>query len=182
MKLSDVLAVYRQEKNSTKLVPLDEAFFDEACALLKEKSEALAQSKDAAKAVELTNLKKALEGLVMLREKKLLNAALAASRSSKVAIENMTRSELATFNAVLNALLENHKKAKELLGVTASKQLLTATRESMLIKLRALKDIPEFVGPDMKKYGPYTTNVEFELPVKVAKLLLQKELAEKIEE
>ena len=44
-------------------------------------------------------------------------------------------------------------------------------------KLSIIKEVPAFVGPDMKEYGPFSGGQSVELPWKTAELLIQKKLA-----
>jgi hypothetical protein len=44
-------------------------------------------------------------------------------------------------------------------------------------KLVILKNVPTFVGTDMKEYGPFSEGDEVELPEKVAKLFVTRKLA-----
>ena len=47
-------------------------------------------------------------------------------------------------------------------------------------RLKVVFDIPEFVGPDGKNYGPFKQNEIVELEEEIAKYLIENNFAEKI--
>jgi hypothetical protein len=48
--------------------------------------------------------------------------------------------------------------------------------------LRFLAPVPQFIGIDMREYGPYEEEEVAKLPSEIANLLIQKERAEEIKE
>lgn len=49
-----------------------------------------------------------------------------------------------------------------------------------LIKLKILEPIPELIGPDLQKYGPYEKDVLADVPEELARLLVEQKKAELI--
>ena len=72
--------------------------------------------------------------------------------------------------ALLNGLFENEAAEKK-----PSKDLNN-------LSVRILSDIPEFVGSDMKEYGPYRKGQKVAIPLKIAKLLESRKLGEVVRE
>ena len=48
------------------------------------------------------------------------------------------------------------------------------------LSVKVLSDIPEFVGTDMKEYGPFKKGEVVTLPLKISKLLSDKKFVEAI--
>ena len=46
--------------------------------------------------------------------------------------------------------------------------------------IKILTDMPEFVGPDMNKYGPFTKGDAAHLPIEIADVLISRNAAEKL--
>ena len=49
-----------------------------------------------------------------------------------------------------------------------------------LQKLKFTQDIPEFVGSDLKKYGPFKAGEEVKIPAENAELMVKSEIAEMV--
>jgi DNA replication initiation complex subunit (GINS family) len=181
----------RREKYRTELQQVDPAFFENVVKYLTEKRAILeSQTKKnsifASKEVEKTqtqlrNIQKILKDLYEKRENKIIQAALFMSRSQNPSDTSaMLREEKALFNqirgtldmyreGVLLNLLQN--KAPEV-GLIEQKALKTEEKTDTLL-VRVIENIPEFVGPDLKTYGPYQKDVNQELPNTIAQLLIQ---------
>ncbi|MFH1391767.1 MAG: hypothetical protein ABIH20_05635 [Candidatus Diapherotrites archaeon] len=180
MELSydEIRRIHRLEKNSAKLVQVEQEFFnflDEF--ILGEKKEYLESLKDfsSTKSRDFSNLKKMIEEIFALREKKIMNLALVASRTDTKDETNMATQEKKLFNEILKSL----KKHNEILGDIFSDNGSTAQKEKDLnnLSVEILSDIPSFVGADMKEYGPFKKGSVEKLPVKIAKLLAERKLA-----
>ncbi|MCR4335669.1 MAG: hypothetical protein NUV57_03980 [archaeon] len=181
MELSydEIRRIHRLEKNSAKLVQVEQEFFNFLNEFIfKEKKEYLDSLKDfsSTKSRDFSNLKKMIEEIFALREKKLLNMALVASRTNVSDEDNMATQEKKLFNEILRAL----KKHNEILGDLFSDNGSTPQNKKDLNNLSVgiLSDIPSFVGADMKEYGPFKKGSVEKLPVKIAKLLTERKLAE----
>ena len=49
-------------------------------------------------------------------------------------------------------------------------------------KIKLLKDVPQFVGTDLKNYGPFKAGELVELPDEIADILLIRQMAEEVKE
>lgn len=181
MKLSydEIRRIHREEKNSSRLVEVESGFYNELNDFIKEeKKEYLDSLKDFSmgKARGFTNMKKMVEEIFMMREKKILSRALIASRTEEVTKRNMASQEEALFESVMCSLEKHNSLLEELFSAAEKKD---SSRKGLnTLPVRILSDIPAFVGADMKEYGPYKKGDAAELPYKVGKLLLSRKLAE----
>jgi DNA replication initiation complex subunit (GINS family) len=166
--------IHRLEKNTSKLVEVDDDFIDSLQAFVEEeKKKYLASLKNfsASDAREFTNLKRVVEEIFLMRQKKLLNKALISSRTKEVDGEKMSTQEKEAFRKLLRILEDQFSFYESLFGEKEK-------REAEMVSLKILKDVPTFVGTDMKEYGPFSDGEEVELPAKIAKLFLSRKIAE----
>lgn len=175
LSYDELRRIHRLEKNTPQLVEVDEDFFDSLAAFIqREKKEYLASLKNlsSSRVRSFANLKKIVEEVFALREKKLLNRALVASRSGEENYERMTLQEKKTFKELL-AVLNKHRIFLQ--RVFEPERKTTAKS----VSLKIIKDVPAFVGPDMKEYGAFSSGEMVSVPPKVAELLLVRKFAER---
>jgi len=166
--------IEQNEKMASSLTNVGVDFYQEALEYIKELEEKIEEEplKDPASrkllllSDELRNTKRVLNNIFERREKKIIMAALLAARTEKKPPENLTREEKIFYESLVELLKENRKKIFE----AKKKEFLT---------IRILKDLPQFVGNDMKKYSLHKEDV-ISLPVDVAKILIEREAAEEI--
>ena len=169
--------IYRLEKNTSRLVEVDEDFFDSLEDFVREQKEIYLKSlKDlsSSRANDFTNMKKMIEEIFSLREKKLLNKALVSSRTGDLIEEKMASQEKECFNELIKILNSHKKILNSIFSVSPEKK-----QKSSALKLKALKSIPAFVGADMKEYGPFEKDSIIEIPEKIAGLLISRKLVQK---
>ncbi len=168
--------IYRLEKNTSRLVDIDEDFYEALGKFIQqEKKEYLAGLKNfsSVKARNFSNLKKIVDEIFSLREKKLVSRALIASRSGEENNVNLAAEEKKTFKELL-AVLNKHRDFLRQAFEPDKKK----AAERRIVSLKVLKEVPAFVGPDMKEYGPFSVDEAVSLPSKVAELLVARKLAE----
>jgi DNA replication initiation complex subunit (GINS family) len=166
--------IHRLEKNTSKLVEVEDDFVDSLQTFVEqEKKNYLASLKNfsASDAREFTNLKRVIEEIFLMREKKILNKALISVHTKEVDLDNMARQEKDTFKKLLR-ILEDHASLSDSLFGEKEK------RESELVSVEILKDVPTFVGTDMKEYGPFSEGQKVELPTKIARMFISRKIAE----
>ncbi|MDD4251051.1 MAG: hypothetical protein PHX27_02560 [Candidatus ainarchaeum sp.] len=164
--------IYRLEKNTSKLVLVEDDFIDSLEAFIEEeKKNYLDSLKDFSSnnSRSFTNLKRLVEEIFLLREKKIMNKALISSHTKEIDFDNMAVQEKDFFKKLVN-LLESHSSSYE-------KLFGNKTTKSELVRLEIIKDVPTFVGTDMKEYGPFQKGEIVELPTKVSKLFLTRKIA-----
>ncbi len=166
--------IHRLEKNTTNLVEVDDDFIDSLEDFIQEqKKKYLLSMKNfsSTEAREFTNLKRIVDEIFLLREKKILNKALIASKTSDEKPEKMAYQELEIFKKLLKVLYNYESICNELFGEKERKEAST-------IRMKLIKDVPAFVGTDMKEYGPFSEGQTVSLPSRIAKLLSSRKIAE----
>ena len=166
--------IHRLEKNTSKLVEVEDDFIDVLELFIEEeKKKYLASLKNfsSSDAREFTNLKRVVEEIFLMREKKILNKALISAHTKEIDGEKMATQEKSTFKKLLKVLEEHFELYESLFGEKEK-------RESELFSVKILKDVPTFVGTDMKEYGPFSDGQVVELPAKVARLFISRKIAE----
>src|SRR3989338_3030786 len=92
----EIRRIHRLEKSSTQLAELAENFYSELADFISaEKKRYLdsLKSLSSSKARDFTNLKRLVEEIFSLREKKMLNKALISLRTDEVLEQNLTLPE-----------------------------------------------------------------------------------------
>ncbi|RLJ07903.1 MAG: hypothetical protein DRP13_03175, partial [Candidatus Aenigmatarchaeota archaeon] len=159
--------IAHDERESSGLTSIPESFFHDVKEYLDKKTEISKEKEDA---WELENAKVVLKEILRLREKKILLAAFNFVSVGKTP-ENLTPEENEFFQKVADCIKEFQKKRKEIMEGKEEKKTVLAM----------LSDVPVFVGTDMKNYGPYKKGDIANVPEDIAKLLIDKGLARKIE-
>ena len=99
--------IHRLEKNTSKLVDVDEDFIDSIEKFVEnEKRRYLESLKNfsSSEARNFTNLKRVIEEIFLFREKKILNKALIASHTNDSTLENMATQEKELYKKLLALL------------------------------------------------------------------------------
>ncbi len=187
--------ILRREKYRTELQKIDETFYQDVVKYLQEKtaileSQVKKQSIFASTEVEKTqtqlkNILKILKELYEKRENKIIQFAIFCSRSKNSQdTSTMLPEEFAFYSqlketldlyreGLLNTLLQN--KIPSIL-IEDPKALKTEEKTNSL-SIHVLKEIPEFVGPDLAVYGPFKAGETHELPAMIAQMLIDTEQA-----
>jgi DNA replication initiation complex subunit (GINS family) len=148
------------EKKSNKLLNLPENFFDEVKTYLENKAKFTSSKEDA---WELDSSRRVLQDLMEIREGKLITFALFHVRSG-VNPGSLTREEKKFFDGVVERIRHFQSEREEIFHGKKEKMRAVAFLESM----------PQFVGSDMKNYGPFERGDIATVPEANAKLLIEK--------
>ncbi len=181
LSYDEVRRIHRLEKNSSNLVEVDEDFYNSLKLFLADEKKSYFESlKDlsssSVKARDFSNLKKMVEEIFVLREKKLLNKALVCARTNDSFDFPMAVQEKKMISEIVG-ILKKHNKLLESLFSGGSKSEDRGKGLNTL-SVEILSDIPQFVGVDMKNYGPFKSGDVVELPLEVAKVLSKRKLVE----
>ena len=179
LSYDEIRRIHRLEKNSVKLVEVDQEFYSELSEFMSgEKSEYLDSLKDfsSTKSRDFSNMKKMVEEIFALRAKKILNKALVASRTGDSSDERIATQERKMFKDMLSLLQKHNKMLAEIFSDASFKG--GSGKDLNNLSVEILSDVPAFVGTDMKEYGPFRKGSSIDLPVKIAKLLSARKLAE----
>lgn len=182
LSYDDIRRIYRLEKSTSRLVDVDAGFYNDLFEFVsaeKEKYLKSIKSFSLEEARDFANLKKMVETIFLYRQKKVLSLALVASRSNSETDEKMALSEQKLFSQAVSLLNEQKSLLAQMFGEKSvdSKTLSDETALNTL-SIKILKEVPAFIGPEMKEYGPYGMGVVVALPNKVAKLFVDRKLGE----
>lgn len=179
----EVRRIHRLEKNTSQLVEVEPDFYSQLHDFLgKEKRRYLASLKDfsVAGSRDFSNLKKMVEEIFSMREKKIISRVLIASRTKEVSHDGLAQQEKELFDRVFS-LIKEHDGL--LLGFFSNDD--SKGRESFealdSLSVKMISDVPSFVSSDMKEYGPFQKDDVVELPFRVASLLTKRNLAAMVE-
>ena len=118
-------------------------------------------------------MKRIIEEIFLMREKKLLNKALIAAHTKDITIDKMDRHELDTYKKMLKLLTDHNEIYSSLFGDRQKEK-------TEFVTIKILKDVPTFVGTDMQEYGPFSEGQKVDVPQKISKLLVMRKIAEEI--
>lgn len=177
MNLEDLAYKLVLERESDRLQPLDEEFYDQASAYIKSLDKSRQEAGDYKEAGmiydEIKNARILIEGVFDRRMSKIIQYAAIYAAGTRLNVEGMTRAEKTVFDGLVLALEKGRGEilepalevssrsglAKNILGgITTKEQPIenatasggTADAEVMMVKV--LKDIPQFVGVDGRHY------------------------------
>lgn len=138
--------IQREEQNKPSLAKIPEDFYDKVKAYVREKKKVTQRKKDRTATIELKNIQRILQDIFERRETKLMNHAIIAVRTD-VLPQNLIKPEQEFFEAIVEYL--KNQKGRILEDTTEKVETIETT------KVEFLEDVLEFVGIDLKKYGPY---------------------------
>jgi len=174
MELSyeEIRRIHRLEKNTSQLVQVEPDFYNELHQFLASEKQAYLKSLknfSVSSSRDFANLKKMVEEIFSIREKKILNKALAGARTNEYNEEHLAQQETKMFRKSIEMLKEYRKMLDEMFNDESSKA--ESSKDLNNLSVRILSDIPAFIGSDMKEYGPFSKDDVVEVPFHIGKLL-----------
>jgi len=173
----------RREITRNDLQKLPENFFEDVAKYLEEKKTMLDKQnkKDnvfSKKEVERTKLqlkngKRILKELIEKREFKIMQLASSSNRTDQDYTNMMHECEV-EFYENLKGIITKFKENV----LNNTKKVENKEEISEFLKLEFLEKVPQFMGEDMNKYGPFECGNIADIPPKVANILLTKKNAE----
>ncbi len=180
----ELRVIERNERDSTKLVALDESFIDRFNAYVADKQSVLDKSDDNVIAArvkertksELLNAKKSFKGVFESRARKVFNQVLIDSRmGARPELAGMLSFEKEFYNQ-LKGLLASHFNQIE--GRKLKKEDAPVLNDNNVL-VRFIRDFPEFAWND-STLGPFNQEDIANLPRDAVKLLLDKEVVKEV--
>ena len=202
--------ILRAEKEKNELQKLDPSFFQYVVDYLKEKlsilegregqSELFSAEERRKTRIQLENIQKILKELYERREKKIVNLALDKSKTKSSLIDTsaLLKEEYSLFNllvfmldsyrenVLMNVLaakipvIEKKEEKKEELKPEKAETEAAETKDTLLV--RFVHAVPKFVGKELEEYGPFEEEDVASLPAEIARILINKGRAEKIDD
>jgi DNA replication initiation complex subunit (GINS family) len=160
--------IAREEKATPNLSKLPEGFFEDVASYISKKAQ-LKEGKD--ENLELENARMVLGDITKSRERKILTAAL-GYLDSGMEPASLAPEEKVLFDKAAAMIIQFRQDRKRFLEPGIA-------RNSMLA---FLEEVPQFVGTDMKNYGPFAKGDVANLPEDVTRLLMEKGAAKPIEQ
>ena len=186
-----VYETLRKEKFKNDLQQLEENFFNDVVKYMEERKKTLlsSESKDSIFASEniiktkkqIENIQKIISELYERRETKLIQLALTASRTNYPQdSSSMTFEEKKLYFDLVNKL--NNYRENILHKILAGKmpEIKEESNPDELRLIRLLESVPQFIGDDLKTYGPFETEEVANLPKRVSEILIKNKRAEEI--
>ncbi|MEM5766542.1 MAG: hypothetical protein QW423_02840 [Candidatus Aenigmatarchaeota archaeon] len=162
--------IQREEERSPKLSKLPDNFYQNVRNYLQQKRNILEKMEDRKSSIEIKNIERLVEDIFNRRERKIITQAINSARVD-LAVENLTDEE--------KEFLENVKDLIKKRREKILKELLEKKEEKETVIMVVFKEaVPEFVGADMKTYGPFEKGDMAKLPEENARLLVEKGLVE----
>jgi DNA replication initiation complex subunit (GINS family) len=143
--------IQREEARLTKLTKLPPAFYESVRSYMQTKRD----SGSRRFSLEVKNVERLVEDIFNRRERKIFNLALIAARTS-IPPENLTEEEQVFFDQVVYMV---KKRRTDLLDMMVEKE---QGEQTGLVVFK--EDVPEFMGSDMKSYGPFKKGDIAKLP------------------
>ncbi len=165
--------IQREEQKTPSLTKIPEDFYDKIKAYIREKKKLAQKKKDKAMTTELRNIQRILEDIFNRRETKIMNHAIIAVRTG-VLPQNLIQSEKEFFEATVDFLKNQRGRILE----ESTEKMETEEN----VKVEFLEDVLEFVGIDLKKYGPYNKGDVGTIPKENAELFVKANKAKRLGE
>ena len=197
----------RREKNRVELQALEPSFYKDFINYLKTKKDLLLEKQanlvdhgELTKLViQIDNINKIMKELFERREKKIVTSALFNAKSGQgLGKETLLEDESNFYTELIILLKKYHTGVLENLlngnlpnveSVDSSKLLQLNHQEDNqpneqkdTLLLRILAFVPKFVGEQLESYGPFESDEIVALPYKMAKILIDNDKAEEINE
>jgi len=192
----DIYELLRVEKYSTDLQELKPEDIQKIREYFRTKMEMLGKQKEGLKffdqsqkdkiKLEIENAKKVLKDLYNWREKKLINRALFSSRTDFKLKDstNMLANENEAYLKMLELLRDNSLTFFRLFDPETASLIENVQPKGLKNEnrfLRFIEDVPELIGTDLQKYGPFSKEEMAHIPKEIADLLLKQNKAVVIE-
>ncbi len=166
--------IQREEQNDVKLSKIPDDFYKKAKKYLDQKVKLTKKKRDRSSELEVENIQRVLEDVFNRRETKTLQQAVFATRTG-IPVQNLTKNEEKFFRQLVELLKFHRSKTLNILTKKTKEK-----GEPKLQKLKFIQDIPEFMGSDLKKYGPFKADEEGEIPSENAELMVKSEIAKMV--
>lgn len=197
VSFEELREVHRKERASPKLVEIQASFWKDVSEYFARKMEKYNElknnpSKFTDKVLnrfekEIRNAGRIIRELYTLRERKISRIANAiVATNEEQDIQDMLPEEQKIYDALIMTLKSGREAiltkvlAGEMVGVAKKEGEGTGKKDTQ--KVSITDGVSSFLGTDLNLYGPYEKGQTAELPLKYAKLLIEKGKAEILKE
>jgi DNA replication initiation complex subunit (GINS family) len=172
--------IYRLETKSPKLSKLDVSFYKELKKFITQEKTRYFSAIESLSQEELKKydaLKSMVSKIREIRLKKCLNLCLMYSRTKDFKEDNLIDFEVDFVKGVLKLMDRQQEYTDSLFGTKKTK----VENSAPIIKATVLQNIPSFIAPDMKEYGPFEKEMICELPKNIFDMLHSKNFVKEYE-
>lgn len=165
--------IQRGEQRTPKLTKLPKGLYNNAKAYLKRKRGA----SNRRIVLEAKNVERLVEDIFNRRERKVFNLSIIAARTG-IPPENLIDEEKDFFDKIMDIL---KARRSNILNKILEKE---GTQKEMATLVIFNEDVPEFLGSDMKTYGPFKKGDIAKLPEENMRVMIKQGVTKefKIEE
>ena len=156
LSYDELRKIQARERASPVLQSIPEDFYASLLKLIEKKSEALKSSFSLTGAKEYESILKVSEDIHERRRQKIVLRAMKSSGGQEEV--PLTGEEAELFEKISKAVAEDSERFSSIIGDKGSKE------EERIKRIKILKNLPKFVGTDLKVYGPFKEGDSTELP------------------
>ena len=161
--------IQREEQRIQKLTKLPDNFYNTVSAYMQQKKK-ITLNEDRKGSLEFKNIERLVQDIFDRRERKILNLAIISARTG-IPPENLTEEEKEFFNLLSGTIKRRRDESVQKIFGGQSK-------EDIATLLVFKEDVPEFLGSDMKNYGPFKKGDIAKLPDDNMRVMIQQGVAE----
>ncbi|MCX8198299.1 MAG: hypothetical protein N3F07_03880 [Candidatus Micrarchaeota archaeon] len=174
----------REEKAQPGLIPLPEDFYSTLQAFLSAKHSEMESDRSVLQMREFENALAIASEIITIRQQKILFKAI-RDGGEHGKTEGMTRNEHELYDRFCAVLADARADLERMLSKYSNRRMPQKPGEeeasNSLKRLRFIKEVPAYIGPDNRVFGPYSPGQESELPQSEAAWLVKGKLAEEIQ-
>jgi len=160
--------IQREEQRSPKLAKIPDDFYSAIVSYVQQKKQ-IAEKDDRKGVLEVKSIERLVEDVFDRRERKIVTAAVNTARTN-IQPENMVEEEKDFFDLVAGTIRQRRE--------TSLRKMFTSERGEQAELIVFRDEVPEFVGSDMKNYGPFKKGDIAKLPDENMKLLINQGVVE----
>jgi len=169
LSYEELRKIQARERASPVLQTLPEGFYKEARRLIERKDEGLKKNFSLTEAKEYESILKVVEDIHGRRKQKIIMKAMKSGAGD----EGMLADEERELFKRIHGIVE--EEAGSFMKLIEGKE--GRVEEESIKRIKILKNLPKFVGVDLKVYGPFKEGDSIELPEKEAQLLVRRGIA-----
>ena len=160
--------IQREEQRSPKLADIPAGFYDSVTSYINQKRQIAKEDRKGV--LEVKNIERLVEDIFDRRERKIVTAAVNAARTN-IQPEGMVDEERDFFDLVTATIRQRRD--------SNLKKIMTVEKGEKSDLIVFKDEVPEFVGSDMKNYGPFKKGDIAKLPSENMKILIDQGMAER---
>jgi len=170
LSYDELRKIQARERASPVLQGIPEGFYASVVKLISRKNEGLKSNFSLMEEREYESILKVVEDIHERRMQKIVLRAMKSGGSQEEIA--LTGEEAVLFEKISKAVSEERNGFN---GMVGGKE---KSEEERIKRIKILKNLPKFVGTDLKVYGPFKEGDMTELPEKEAQLLVSRGIAE----